>query len=35
MSARDNIYIASEGPCIHRDLSGTLHLCTVSHLSDA
>ena len=29
MSGRDNIYIASEGPCSHRDLSGTLHLCTV------
>ena len=24
------IYVASEGPCTHKELSGSLHLCTVS-----
>ena len=26
------IYVASEGPCTHKELSGSLHLCTVSGL---
>ena len=26
----NDIYIATEGPCSHKDLTGTLHLCTVS-----
>ena len=30
MCAAANIYVASEGPCTHKELTGTLHLCTVS-----
>ena len=29
-AAAANIYVASEGPCTHKELEGTLHLCTVS-----
>ena len=30
----DEIFITSEGPCTHKDLTGTLHLCTVSGVRD-
>ena len=29
-----DIYVASEGPCTHKELSGKLHLCTVSLTHD-